>query len=113
SDSDEASLIRWVRREYEKLRRVPPELRAEMNRAASHAYRVWEQARRDDDFGSFLPYLQRNFDLRREYVACFGDADEPYDVLLDEFEPGMKTAEVRAVLAELKEGLMPLIAEIG
>ncbi len=59
-DSDEASLVRWVRREYEKLRRVPPELHAEMTRAASQAYPVWDRARQNDDFGSFLPHLRRN-----------------------------------------------------
>ena len=34
-------------------------------------------------------------------------------MLLDDFEPGMKTAEVRAVFDELKAELVPLIAEIG
>ena len=51
-----------------------------------------------------------NFELRRRYVECFDDYDEPYDVLLDDFEPGMKTAEVRAVFERLKEEQVPLVA---
>jgi carboxypeptidase Taq len=112
-DSDDASLIRFLRREREKARRVPASLRAEMSAAASRALPVWERARAESDFESFRPYLERNVELRREYVACLGEADEPYDHLLDDYEPGMKTAEVRAVFDELKEGLVPLIAEIG
>ncbi len=102
-DSDEASLIRLVRRDWEKARRVPAELRAEMSRAASLAMPVWVKARQESDFTQFLPALRHNLDLRRRYVECFDDYDEPYDVLLDDFEPGMKTAEVRAVFDRLKQ----------
>src|SRR5829696_6607249 len=109
-DSDEASLIRLVRRDWEKARRVPAELRAEMSRAASLAMPVWVKARQDSDFSQFLPALRKNMELRRRYVECFDDYDEPYDVLLDDFEPGMKTAEVRAVFDRLKREQVPLVA---
>src|SRR6185437_1270077 len=71
---------------------------------------VWVKAREDSDFSQFLPALRKNFELRRRYVECFEDYDEPYDVLLDDFEPGMKTAEVRAVFERLKEEQVPLVA---
>jgi len=112
-DSDDACLIRFLRREHEKARSVPAQLRAEMIAAAARALPVWDRARAESDFESFRPYLERNLAQRREYVSCLGETDEPYDHLLDEFEPGMKTAEVRAVFDELKEGLVPLIAEIS
>ena len=89
---------------------MPAELRAEMTRAASLAMPVWVKARQESDFSQFLPALRHNFDLRRRYVECFDDYDEPYDVLLDDFEPGMKTAEVRAVFDRLKQEQVPLVA---
>ncbi|HSC91905.1 MAG TPA: carboxypeptidase M32 [Gaiellaceae bacterium] len=109
-DSFEASLIRVTRRDYEKAVRVPAELRAEMSRAGSQGMQVWAAAKAASDFASFLPALERNLDLRFQYVACFDPADEPYDILLDDYEEGMKTAEVRRIFAELKEELVPLIA---
>ena len=51
--------------------------------------------------------------MKRRYIECFEGYDEPYDAPLDDFEPGMKTAEVRAVFNDLKAELAPLIAEIG
>jgi carboxypeptidase Taq len=60
-----------------------------------------------------LPHLKRNFELRREYVACFEPAENDYDHLLDDFEPGMTTAEVAAVFDRMKAELVPLIAEIA
>ena len=111
--SDEASLIRITRRDYEKARRVPPELRAEMTRAASLALPVWDEAKRTSDFPLFRPHLERNLELRRRYVECFDAGDEEYDILLDDYEPGMTTAEVRAVFDALKAELVPLIEAIG
>jgi carboxypeptidase Taq len=91
---------------------VPTELRAEMTRAASLAMPVWVKARQEADFSQFLPALRQNVELRRRYVECFDDYDEPYDVVLDDFEPGMKTAEVRAVFERLKQEQVPLVAAI-
>ena len=112
-DSDEASLLRTTRRDWEKARRVPAELAAEMTGAAAEAHDVWAKAREENDYELFLPHLERAVELKRRYIECFEGYDEPYDVLLDDFEPGMKTAEVRAVFDDLKAELIPLIAEIG
>ena len=109
-DSDEASLIRVTRRDRDKELRVPAELREQQARAGAEAFPVWVEARRTNDFQLFRPYLERNLSLRREYAACF-EVDEPYDALLDDFEQGMKTAEVREVFARVREGLVPLVEE--
>jgi carboxypeptidase Taq len=112
-DSDEASLIRVARRDWEKARRVPGELRAEITRASALANPVWVEARKTSNFQHFLPALQKNVDLKHRYVECFDETDDLYDVLLDDFEPGMPTAEVRRVFDELKRQLLPLIAAIA
>jgi carboxypeptidase Taq len=111
-DSDDAALIRVARRDYEKASRVPTALRAEMTRAAAEARTIWVKARADSDFESFRPALERNFDLRQRYIECFDDVEEPYDILLDDFEPETTTAEVTETFAELKAELIPLIAEL-
>ena len=112
-DSDDASLIRTTRRDWEKAHRVPADLAAEMTGAAADAHDVWAKARAENDYALFLPHLERAVELKRRYVECFDGYDEPYDVLLDDFEPGMKTAEVRQVFDDLKAELVPLIADIG
>src|SRR4051794_33467763 len=66
-DSDDASLIRVTRRDYEKASRVPTELRVEMTRASARGHHAWIEARRTNDFASFLPYLRENVELRRRY----------------------------------------------
>ena len=113
-DSFEASLIRVTRVDWEKARKVPADLRAEMSRASSLAHPVWVRARAENDFESFLPALRENLELRRRYIACFdGDYDEPYDAALDDYEHGMKTAEVRAIFDYLKEYQAPLVHAVA
>jgi carboxypeptidase Taq len=112
-DSDDASLIRTTRRDWEKAHRVPAELAAEMTGAAADGHDVWAKARAENDYALFLPHLERAVELKRRYVDCFEGYDDPYDVLLDDYEPGMKTAEVRQVFDDLKAELIPLIADIG
>jgi carboxypeptidase Taq len=111
-ESFEASVIRVTRRDYEKARRVPSELEAEMTRAGSLGYRAWLEARAARDFAPLLPHLERRLALIHEYVACHEPYDDAYDVLLDDHEPGMRTADVEAVFARLKDELVPLVAGI-
>jgi carboxypeptidase Taq len=109
-DSDDRSLVRVTRRDWEKARRVPTALREEMTRAAARGHHAWVEARRTNDFASFLPYLRRNVELRRRYVECFEWSDSPYTPLLDDYEPGMTTGEVRDVFAVLRPALTEIVA---
>jgi len=112
-ESFEASVVRVTRRDYEKQRRVPAELRAEMTRAGSLGYRAWLEAREARDYELFRPHLERQIGLTREYVACHAPYDDPYDVLLDDHEPGMRTVEVDAVFARLRDELVALVGALG
>ncbi|GIU96039.1 MAG: carboxypeptidase Taq [Gaiellaceae bacterium] len=107
-DSDEASIIRVTRRDWEKARKVPTELRAEMIRAGVLGNQVWVEARANNDFASFLPVLERNLELKRRYVECFEWDDSPYTPLLDDYEPFMTTTEV----AEVFDAIRPVLTEL-
>jgi carboxypeptidase Taq len=108
-ESDEASLIRVARREHEKARRVPAELRAELLREGALGHGAWLEARGRRDFEVLRPHFERLLALRRRYVQCFEPAGDPYDVLLDDYERGFTTAETESVLEHLKRELVPLV----
>ena len=110
-DSDDASLIRVARRDWEKARRVPTELRAEILRAGAEGQQVWAEARANSDFASFLPALTRNLELKRQYVECFEWDDSPYTPLLDDFEPFMTTTEVAEIFGTIRPVLAELVNE--
>jgi carboxypeptidase Taq len=109
----DAALVRVTRRDWEKARRVPSELAADLARAGALGHQAWVEARERNDFGAFLPFLQRNVELKLRYVDCFDGFDDPYDVLLDDYEEGMTSAAVDALFTELRAALVPLIAAIA
>jgi carboxypeptidase Taq len=110
-DHDDACLVRVARRDWEKLRRIPTELAAEIAGAQAESYQAWVGAREESRFGDFQPHLERMLELSRRVIACFEQYDEPYDVLLDFYEEGMRTEEVRTVFARLQPEITALVAE--
>jgi carboxypeptidase Taq len=110
---DDASLVRVTRRDYERARKVPSSLVAELSRATSQAKQAWTQARQADDFGAFAPHLERLVELSVEKAEAIGYDDEPYDALLEEYEPGLTTQEVASTFATLHDDLVPLVDAIA
>ncbi len=111
-DSDEAALVRVVQHDYDLATRVPTKLVEEIARTTTLAHEVWAKARQANDFASFAPMLDKIYDLMRQQADALGYEDRMYDALLDQYEPGMKTAQVEALFAELREELVPFVAAI-
>jgi len=109
----DALLLRAVRRDHERARRVPGDLTSQMARAGSDGYAVWLAARAANDFAVFEPALRRNIELARRYAACFAESAHPYDALLDRYEPGATAAQVTELFARLRDGLVPLLGKIA
>lgn len=111
-DSNEASLIRYLQRDYAESRKLPTEFVNRMSQISGQARGAWAKARQEDDFTSFQPWLEQIVALGQEMAELYGYEDEPYDALLDKFEPGMKTAEVRAIFAAAANETKPLLQAI-
>ncbi len=112
-DPDDAAIVRAVRRDHDRARRVPTELATEMVRAGSDGLAAWLEARERNDFAVFAPALERNLDLARRFAACFPESEHPYDALLGTHEPGTTAAQVAVLFARLSAGLVPLLSEIA
>jgi carboxypeptidase Taq len=113
-ESVDAALIRVTRRDWEKARRVPGELRSELTRAEVLGVPAWAEARQNSDFEAFLPYLEKNIDLKRRYIACFADTGKSdYDILLDDYQEDARSEEITAIFERVKEVVIPLIREVA
>jgi carboxypeptidase Taq len=113
AETDDGAMIRVASRDYDKAKRVPPEFVAEQAVVASKAFEAWVEARGKSDFSIFRPHLEKLVDLVKKYISFFPPADHPYDVLLDDYEPGMKTAEVREIFGNLRPKQVELIKAIA
>ncbi len=108
----DADLLRVTRRDYDKATKLPTAFVEELTQARSEAHHAWIKARAENDFAHFAPHLSRVLDLTRRYAELTGQGGHPYDALLDDYEPGMKTAQVREMFADLRERTLPLLGKI-
>ncbi len=112
-DDDDAALVRVTKRGFEKSTKVPADFVVEFARETTMAQTVWEQAKKESNFKLFQPRLEKLVEMRRQYAAFFAPYDHVYDPLLDDFEPGMKTAEVKEIFNALRPKQIELIRAIS
>ena len=111
-DSDDASLIRVARRNFQKNIKIPS---AYIERATVHcsaSYDAWTRARPANEFAAMVPYLERTLDLSREYSSYFAPYKHVADPHIDDADQGMTTASTRTLFDELKRQLGPMVHAI-
>ena len=113
SDPLESANLREIRRDYERATKLPEALVAKISETSSRAMAVWKEARGDNDFERFRPWLEQQVSLNRRKAECYGvpEGGELYDALLEDFEPGMTAAQIERIFEPLRRELASLIAE--
>lgn len=112
-DSDEARLIKVSAKDFLKATCVPTEYVVEFSQVTAVAQQAWIEARQKSDFSHFQPHLEKVVELRQRYASFFPGVDHPYDALLDDFEPGMKTEDVKAIFSALRPQQVELLKSIA
>ena len=105
--------VRVLRREADRIRKIPAEEYTEYARLTSEAESVWIRAKNENDFAAFAPYLEKIVKANRRMAQLWNPTEEPYNVLLDSFEEGLDMAQCEAFFTEVRSGIVPLIEKIS
>ena len=111
-DSDDASLLRVVRRDYENAIKVPPEFLSEFYTHSAASYQTWAEARPRNDFRAVQSDLEKTLDLSRKFSDYFPGYEHIADPLIDLSDYGMKAGSVRSLFADLRSQLVPIVRAI-
>jgi len=111
-DSDDASLIRVARRDFEKAIRLPSDYVERASAHSSASFTAWIKARPANDFAAMRPYLEKNVELSREYAGYFAPYRRVTDPMIDDYDAGMTTASVQELFAALRRELVPIVRAI-
>jgi carboxypeptidase Taq len=112
-DSDDASLIRVGRRDFQRATKVPADFVARLSAFGSASYDAWTRARPANDFATMRPLLEKAVDLTREYAEFFAPYQHIADPLIDDADQGMTAALIRSLFAELRDQLVPMVRAIS
>ncbi len=106
-------IVRLARRDWERARKVPADLAAELSEAHADGQEAWRVAREADDFSLFAPALERNIELARAYGECLrnGGGGGIYQSLLDDFDFGLRAEQLSSLFGELSGQLTELVEE--
>lgn len=105
-------IVEKQKREYSRTVKIPEDRYREYVIAASIAESAWEEAKAKSDYSLFKPHLKKLIEFKREFIEYWGYSGSRYDVLLDYFEPGIKTAKLDDVFGELKDAILSLLGKI-
>lgn len=110
--ADAAVILRETERSWRRAASIPNELVREQAHTQSMAIEAWAKARESSQFKLMRPCLEKMVDLKQQEAECVGYEDVPYDALLDEYEPGVKSRDIDAIFSRLKEKLLPIAAKL-
>lgn len=111
-DEVQRAVVRDEFKNYKKNTALPKALVQRIAQLETDAYSAWVEARQNADFSKFAPFLQQWVDVSLEKAKYIDPNRNAYDVLLDDFEKGMTSARLDEIFAEVRAGLVPLIAQI-
>jgi carboxypeptidase Taq len=109
---DQRVVVREMDRKYRRATSIPKELLQEISKTESLAMQAWVKARKEKDYKKFEPLLKKMLGLKAKVAECVGYEDRPYDALLDEYEPYMKSAEVEVLFSRFRDKLVPVVSKI-
>jgi carboxypeptidase Taq len=112
-DSDDARLVKVSARNFDKATRVTTKHVMDFAQATTLGQQAWMEARQAVKFSIFQPHLEKIVELRQEYASFFPDFKHPYDALLDDFEPGMQTEDVKAIFEAVRPKQVELVKAIA
>lgn len=109
----ERDFLRVFRKEYDRAVLLPADLVTEAARAEGLSQAAWVEARKNNNYKTFMPHLEKMIDYAKRKAECWGFSSHPYDGLLDIHEPGMTEEAIDRVFIPLKTRLIQLVQQIG
>lgn len=111
NSAKQAALREW-RRDYLKDKALPEKFVTDFAKLTSESVMAWRDAKQNDSFKQFAPFLKRIVEMNRKKADYFKYENEPYDALIDQFEPGISTETTASVFATLRKAIVALLAKL-
>ncbi len=105
--------IQQSHKDYYKQKKYSTEFVEEMSRTVSETFQAWHQAKSNNDFKSYTPFLDKLLTLKKKECELLGYEQHPYDAMLDQYEPGAKSADLKILFNDVKANLVEFVKQIA
>ena len=104
--------VEVMRKGYDQMHKIPAEEYVEYSILMNDAQNIWEKAKKENDFATFAPYLEKIVNFNRKFAGYYNPEMAPYDALLNEYEEGLNTKTLDAFFAQLRSAIVPLLEKV-
>lgn len=111
---EEKRYIYNLRRHFENDKNIPSNFYQEYTKMKRQATLIWTQAKDENNYELFKPYLEKIIELTKKYYSYLSQnasCKNLYDIMLDQYERGITSVTIDKLFSELKEGIKDLIPE--
>ena len=114
TDEWEVANLRVIEHQRKRSTAVAPDLVVALSKASSVCEQEWRERRAENDWNSVVPLLSEVVKLTRERAVSLGEAlaIDPYDALLDEYEPGLQQQFIDPLFSRLVEFLPGFVDDV-
>lgn len=100
-------------KKYNDNKKYTKEFVEEMSKTISETFQAWHKAKKNNDFASYAIPLKKLIKLKREECEILGYEGHPYDAMLNQYEPGAKTADLEVLFADVRSQLVSFVKQIS
>lgn len=111
-DERQKANVKHTLKQYRKAKKYTTAFVEEMSRTISETFNAWQEAKQKNDFSIYAPKLEKLIALKKKECELIGYETHPYDAMLDEYEPGLKTADVDKLFNDVRSELVPFVKQL-
>ena len=104
--------VAQIEEDFNRQKKYPTEFVENMSRAVSAAFNAWQQARKENNFKLFAPYLEKLIAIKKQECDLLGYKDHPYNALLNLHEKNATVAELDVLFTDVRKELVPFVKQI-
>jgi carboxypeptidase Taq len=108
----DSKLIHLIDKNFKTKTALSSEITQRVSSLQFQGFDLWRKAKENNDFKSMIPIIKEWIELKKTIAKALDPSMNTYDVLIDEYDPGMTTKEYDNIFEKVKQFIIPFIKKI-